>query len=90
MANNLEHYRMKHGMTVKELCFRAHGNRNHSVIILHENGRLTPKAASKYAAVLNENVFDLLGEDALALIPRTLEEKQKLLDIVRNIKVDGE
>lgn len=88
MANNLRYYRIKHGLSVWDLCKQVYGNKNHNTIFIHEMKHLTPKAAFKYAEVLGENVFDLLGEDALALKPTTQADKERLLKIVENIKVD--
>lgn len=90
MANNLRYYRLKHNMTLADLSQIITGAKNqHNVIFKHETGKITTsKAALKYANALGENVFDILGDDVLLILPTTQEEKDKLLKIVENLKVE--
>ena len=88
MANNLRFYRLKHGLNLHDLGEKV--GCNHNNIIAQEHSRLTAKRALIYANALGENVFDILGEDVLVLLPKTQTEKDKILSIVSNIKVDGE
>lgn len=90
MANNLRLYRLKHNMTLSQLSGIITGStKQHNVIFKHETGKITTaKAAFKYSEALNENVFDILGDDVLLILPKTQEEKDKLLKIVENLKVE--
>ena len=90
MANNLKYYRLKHNLTLSELSEKITGAKNqHNVIFKNETGKITTaKAAYKQTNALNENVFDILGDDVLLILPSTQEEKDKFLKIVENLKVD--
>lgn len=89
MANRLRYYRLKHNMTISELCEMTTGTHNHNSVFKHEMGKITTaKAAYKYADALKENVFDILGDDVLIILPKTQEEKDKLLKIVEELKVE--
>lgn len=89
MANKLRYYRLKHNMTLADLSKIITGATNqHNVIFKHENGKITTsKAAFKYANALDENVFDILNDDVLLILPTTQEEKDKLLKIVQDLEV---
>lgn len=88
MANNLKHYRLKHRLSVSDLCEQVYGTRHHNSVSKHENnGITTAKAALKYAEALNENVFDILGDDVLLVKPKTQEDKQKLLQIINGYEI---
>ena len=87
--NKLKYYRLKHNLTISELCKLTVGSSNRNNVVKHEKGKITTsKAALKYAAVLNENVFDILGDDVLLILPKTQEDKEKLLKTINEIKVD--
>ena len=82
MANNLRYYRLKHGLSVDELCDLTYGSKNHNTIFVHEMKHLTVKAAYKYAEVLGENVFDILGEEVFALMPKTKEDRMRVISLL--------
>lgn len=89
MGNNLCYYRIKHHMTTTELGNLA-GCVQHHAITFHEKKKLSAKAAIKYAEALNENPVDLLGTDILTFMPRSEIEKEKIIEIVRGIKINDD
>ena len=75
--NNLEKIRGKHELTLTELASKT-GFTKQS-LFYSEKFRITYKKAQKIADVLNENVFDILGEDAFVSLPKTEKERETLI-----------
>lgn len=88
MANKLTYYRLKHNLTLRELAEKIGNGRKHNLVIAHEKGPLSAKCGLRYAQILGENVFDIMQDDVLKVIPKTAEDKQKLLDIIMKIEVE--
>ena len=85
MGNNLAKLRGKHqisqtalanqiGVTKQALCFAEKGNCSFTM-------------AKKVSDALDENIFDVLGTDALTCLPRNEQEKEKLIEMIQNIEV---
>ncbi|MCR4661673.1 MAG: helix-turn-helix transcriptional regulator [Clostridia bacterium] len=83
MANNLAKYRAKKGLNQRELGEKL--GLGDATISLAEHSKLPVKTALKASEILDVNVFTLLGTDVLRLIPKTEEDKQALIEIIRNI-----
>ena len=83
MANNLAKFRGKHGLTQEQLGEKL-GISKAGVSHLEKN-KICPETAQKCADILGENVFDILGTDALKAIPQTEEDKNILIDIIRSL-----
>lgn len=81
--NNLAKYRGKHNLTQEELG-KMVGLPKASISYI-EKHTLSAKAAVKYGNVMNENPFDLLGSDALVMLPKTEEEKEILIEMIRGL-----
>ena len=54
-------------------------------LILTEKNTISFKTAQKCAKILNENVFNILGTDALKVLPQTEEEKEILIELIKNL-----
>ena len=83
MANKLVKYRGKHGLTQAELGEKLGVTK--ATISYIEKNRLSAKQAQKCAEVLNENVFNILGLDALKIVPKTEEDKNILIETIKNL-----
>ena len=81
--SNLTKIRGKHGLTQTELGKVLGISRAGMSYI--EKAPLSAKNAQKVAAILGENVFTILGEDVLKLKPQTEEDKQALIEIIKNL-----
>ena len=83
MANNLVKYRSKHGFTQEKLGEKLGVTK--ATISYIEKNRLSAKQAQKCAKILNENVFNILGLDAFKIIPKTEEDKNILIETIKNL-----
>lgn len=83
MGNNIAFIRVKHGLTQKEFGERI-GMATHAVSYA-ENHKCTPKLAKKIAEVLGENACEVMGSDILKIIPKTEEEKEIIIEMIRKL-----
>ncbi len=81
--NNLAFFRVKHGLTQKEFGEMV-GMHVHAVGYA-ENHHCTVKLAKQIAEAFGENVFDILGADVLKVLPKTEEEKQIIINMIKNL-----
>lgn len=81
--NNIAFLRIKHGLTQKEFGEKI-GMHTHAVGYA-ENHRCGVQLAQKTADVLGENVFEVLGTDALKLLPKTEEDKEILIKMIKGL-----
>jgi transcriptional regulator with XRE-family HTH domain len=81
--NNLALYRAKAGLNQRELGEKV--GLGDASISFFEHSTLSVKNAEKIAKILNVNVIALLGADALKVLPKTEEEKQILIDIIKGL-----
>jgi len=81
--NNVAFYRAKHGLTQKEFAEKV-GMHTHAVGYA-ENHHCSVKLAKDTAEALGENVFDILGADALKILPKTEEDKQILIEMIKGL-----
>ena len=83
MANNLAKIRGKHQLTQTDLA-NALGVTKQA-ICLNEKGKLSIGLAKKAAEHLGEDVFELLGTDALVIVPETEDQKKYLINLIKNL-----
>lgn len=83
MANNIAYYRIKHGLTQKAFGQKV-GMATHAVGYA-EHHRCGVKLAQKTAVALGENVFDILGSDVLRVLPKTEEEKEIVIKMIKEL-----
>lgn len=83
MANNLAKFRGKHGLTQEQLGEKL-GISKAGVSHLEKN-KICPETAQKCADILGENVFAILGTDALKAIPQSDEDKRILIETINNL-----
>lgn len=81
--NNLALYRAKKGLNQRELGEKL--GLGDATISLAEHSKLPVKTAIKAAEILDVNVFTLLGSDVLRLVPKTEEDKQALIEIIKGL-----
>lgn len=86
MGNNLMYYRARSGLNQRELGEKI--GLGDATISLAEHSKLPVKTALKAAKVLNVNAFTLLGTDALRLIPKTEEDREALIETIKNIVIE--
>ena len=82
MSNNLAKYRGKHGLTQTQLGEML--GMTKAGVSHFEKNTISFKTAQKCAKILNENVFNILGTDALKVLPQTEEEKEILIELIKN------
>jgi transcriptional regulator with XRE-family HTH domain len=75
--NNLKKIRGRKCISSTELCKMM--NITRQSLWNYETKTLPAKTAVKFAEVLGVNVFELLGKDALTLLPLTQEDKDFLI-----------
>ena len=83
MANNIAFYRINHGMTQKEFGEKV-GMATHAVGY-SENHRCSVDLALKAGQIFGENPFDILGSDVLRLLPKTEEDKEILIKMIKEL-----
>ena len=83
MGNNVKKLRCKHGLSQIQLAAKC-GMTKQNLHIL-ENGHLNVKKAKVIAEQLGENVFVVLGTDALLAVPETEEDKAILIEIIKEL-----
>ena len=84
--SNLAKIRASKGLTLEGLGSKVGLSRQR--ICMLENSKLKPDNARKCAEALGENVFYVLGLDALALLPKTKADKEALLKTINEIEVE--
>ena len=72
-------------LTLEELGEKINLTRQR--VCMLEYGRLKPDNARKCAEALDVNIFTILGEDALAVIPETQEDKKALIRTINEINI---
>lgn len=83
MTNNISFLRVKHGLTQREFAEKV--NMHTHAVGYAENHHCSVKLAKKTAEVLGENVFEVLGTDALKILPKTDEDKAVLIKMIENL-----
>lgn len=83
MGNNLAKFRGKHNLTQEELGDKL-GISKAGVCHLEKNN-IAYRTAKKCAEILNENVFEIMGTNVLKVIPKTEEEKQILIEMIKKL-----
>ena len=83
MANNLSLYRAKKGLNQRQLGEKL--GISDATISLAEHSKLPVKTALQASEILEVNVFTLLGTDVLRLIPKTEEDKQALINVIKGL-----
>jgi len=83
--NNLEKVRARLGITQSELAKRTGMTR--AAICYIEGHPMNAHQAEVCSSVLGCNRFEVIGLDALKMVPQTAEEKRILLDLIEKIKV---
>lgn len=81
--NNLAFYRAKKGLNQRELGEKL--GLTDASVSLAEHSKLPVKTALKASEILNVNVFSLLGTDALRIVPKTEEEKEALIKVIKEL-----
>ena len=81
--NNLSKLRGKHQLSMVELA-RKIGITKQG-LYFNETHKCSPAVAKKVAEALGENVFDVLGVDALVVKPQTEAEKEALINIIKGL-----
>ena len=81
--NNLTKIRGKHQITLTELASKLGITKQ--ALSLNEKNKLSVKVAVKVAEILNENVFEILGADALVLLPLTEKDKEILIKMIKEL-----
>lgn len=82
-GNNLAKFRGKHQMTLTELAEKLGITKQ--ALSLNEKNKISVKVAIKVANILHENVFEILGSDALVLLPLTEEDKETIIKMIREL-----
>lgn len=81
--NNIAFYRAKHGLTQREFAEKT-GMHIHAVGYA-ENHRCSVKLAKQTSEILGENMFDILGSDVLKVLPKTEEDKEILINMIKGL-----
>lgn len=84
MANNIAKLRGKHQITQQALADKIGVTKQG--LSFNEVGKTNPKMAGAIAEALGENIFTVLGADALVLLPRTAEDKEILIQMIRELQ----
>ncbi len=83
MGNNLAKIRGKHQITQTQLA-NALGVTKQG-ICYNETGKLSPGLAKKAAEYLHEDVIELLGTDVFIVVPKTKEQKEYLINLIKSL-----
>lgn len=83
MANNLAKFRGKHGYTQEQLGKKIGISK--ACVSHFEKNKICVATAKKCAEALGENVFEILGTDVFKIIPKTEQDKEILIAIIRNL-----
>ncbi len=83
MANNIAKIRGRHQMSQTELAEKM--GMTKQGVSFNETVKASPKTVLRVAEILNENVFDILGSDALVLLPKTEEDKRILIKMIEEL-----
>ena len=81
--NNIAFLRIKHGLTQKEFGKKI-GMHTHAVGYA-ENHHCGVNLARKTSEVLGENIFEVLGTDVLTVLPKTDEDKEILIKMIKGL-----
>ena len=84
MSNNIAFYRIKHGLTQKQLAEKI-GIAIHAVGYA-ENHRCSANLATKIGAVLGESPFDIIGSDLFRIMPTNEAEKELVVKIAKELQ----
>lgn len=84
MANNLAKFRGKHGLTQEQLGEKLGISK--AGVSHWEKNKICYESAKKCADLFGENVFAILGTDALRVIPETEEDKEILIEVIKGLK----
>ena len=82
--NNIAFYRAKHGLTQKE--FGEMVSMHVHAVGYAEHHTCSVKLAKQTAEILGENIFDIMGTDILKVLPKTEEEKQIIINMIKELK----
>ena len=83
--NNLAKLRGKHGLKQKELGTKLKVSKE--AVSYMEKHRIGQRSAKKCADLLQENVFEIMGADVLKILPKTEEDKEILIRIIKELEV---
>lgn len=83
MGNNLAKIRGRHQISQTELAAKIGVTKQG--LCFNEKGKCSIQMAEKVAEVLHENVFEILGTDAFVAEPKTAQDKEILIKIIREL-----
>lgn len=83
MGNNLAKIRGQHRISQTELAERIGVTKQG--LCFNEKGKCSVQMAEKAAKELHENVFYVLGTDAFVIEPKTEEDKEILIKIIKEL-----
>ena len=83
MGNNLAKIRGKHQLTQTELA--KHLGVSKQGLCFNETGKCSVGLAKKASAYLKEDIFEILGTDALVLVPETESQKEYLINLIKSL-----
>lgn len=81
--NNLAKIRGEHRISQTELAEKIGVTKQG--LCFNEKTKCSIQVALKAAEILGENVFDILGTDALVLEPKTEKDKEVLIKIIKGL-----
>jgi len=83
MSNNIAFYRVKHGLTQKQLAEKI-GIAIHAVGYA-ENHRCSASLAAKIGTALGENPLDIIGCDLFRIMPKNEAEKELIIKMIKEL-----
>ena len=83
MGNKIAFLRIEHDMTQKALATKA-GVAIHALGYA-ENHTCGVDMGTKIAESLGENVFNVMGSDVLKILPKTDEDKEILIKVIKEL-----
>ncbi len=83
MKNNLAKIRGKHQLTMTKVAEDLGITKQ--AVSLNENKKVSISMAKKMADYFNENIFEILGSDALVILPKTEEDKQIIIEMIKGL-----
>ena len=81
--NNIALLRIKHGLTQREIADKT-GMHTHAVGYA-EHHKCSTKLAKQIAGILGENPFNVIGSDVLKMLPKTDEDKEILIKMIKEL-----
>lgn len=88
MANNITKLRGKHQIAQNQLAEKIGVTKQ--CLCKSEQFKTSLKLAKKIANELDENVFDVLGSDALVILPTTKYEKNVLISMIEALPINDD